>query len=319
MSSILLLVIVACCCIISNGILAAIESSSFSSSIFPVADCSPSFGTRSTQRNGPPPENSCAAFSFSLRSRNKQQRRKTNERNAIDSAIAVCGHHQRRIDDNKRHLICRYHSDGDEYDIQCTIEDISDTGEPYQQQEQKRPQGQGGKQNHLTPTIDVSEEECFHSTFVCTTSPDPRLNGKPSISRTTAHAQEDKTLDFTSCNSTALTPKNVLSDLEYHTREEGISAATSNSGQKSTAIDSRAEDTGVDGEETLWAKRNARSIDEGIRFKSQLRQGKHIFSLLCLLDELFNQGLLHPIITMICNTVCRSRRADQATSGQVTP
>jgi len=65
----------------------------------------------------------------------------------------------------------------------------------------------------------------------------------------------------------------VLSDLEYHTREEGISAATSNSGQKSTAIDSRAEDTGVDGEETLWAKRNARSIDEGIRFKSQLRQG----------------------------------------------
>merc|ERR1711966_136177 len=96
----------------------------------------------------------------------------------------------------------------------------------------KRPQGQGGKQNHLTPTIDMGEEECFHSTFVCTTSPDPRLNGKPSISRTTAHAQEDKTLDFTSCNSTALTPKNVLSDLEYHTREEGISAATSNSGQK---------------------------------------------------------------------------------------
>lgn len=58
-------------------------------------------------------------------------------------------------------------------------------------------------------------------------------------------------------------------DEELWANDEGTKSE-----QPTTTDDRKSIDDGDDGDEKRWAKRNARSIDEGVRFKSQLREGE---------------------------------------------
>jgi hypothetical protein len=137
-------------------------------------------------------------------------------------------------------------------------------GHRHQQQEQQNQQQQVGQQNLLTRNMDMVAEEPFHDTSVYATDPQENVNSKPSTLLSTAHKEdEDEKPMIVSEDGSIIEGKY---DLSYISENNKTAEEMNKGGDYDDAGDDG--DTGA-----LWAKWNARSIDEGIRFKSQLRQG----------------------------------------------